>query len=256
MTDFSNPLFRQLFFEVYDHLPRGGPGDTASTLKAFRQLTLPPQPFIVDVACGPGMQTIDLANASQAHILAFDNHKTYVANLQVKIKQAGLTDRVQVEYGDLFKMNFAEKSVDLFWCEGALYFLGFEKALRNWQPFLKPGGYLVATEAVWLKPDPPQEVKQNWADEYPAMTDIATCLTIIDQAGYRLINHFTLPESAWWEHFYAPMEARLIQLRGQYRHHPEALDILAQLEVEVRLYEKYSDWFGYEFFICQQPHQG
>jgi methylase of polypeptide subunit release factors len=51
-----------IFFELHQNLPREGPGDAASTLKAFRLMkNLPAQPRILDVGCGPGMQTIELA---------------------------------------------------------------------------------------------------------------------------------------------------------------------------------------------------
>jgi ubiquinone/menaquinone biosynthesis C-methylase UbiE len=50
-----------IFFEIHKDLPREGPGDNESTRKAFSMLVdLPAEPDILDIACGPGMQTIEL----------------------------------------------------------------------------------------------------------------------------------------------------------------------------------------------------
>jgi tRNA G46 methylase TrmB len=52
----------KIFFEVHNDLPREGPGDNKSTRKAY--LTLPvilEKPRVLDIGCGPGMQTVELA---------------------------------------------------------------------------------------------------------------------------------------------------------------------------------------------------
>ncbi len=55
----------QYFIELYCSLPRGGPGDNVSTRRAFEMLEhLPDEPRILDLGCGPGMQTLELARLS------------------------------------------------------------------------------------------------------------------------------------------------------------------------------------------------
>ncbi len=71
-----------IFFELHKDLPREGPGDEASTLKAFAMMEgLPSNPRILDVGCGPGMQTIDLARHTGASILAVDTHQPFLDEL-------------------------------------------------------------------------------------------------------------------------------------------------------------------------------
>jgi len=51
-----------LFWEIHSGLPQEGPGDDNSTLKALALIPdLPSNPSILDIACGPGRQTIALA---------------------------------------------------------------------------------------------------------------------------------------------------------------------------------------------------
>ena len=46
------------YFEIHKDLPREGPGDNASTRKALEMMTsLPERPALLDVGCGPGVQT-------------------------------------------------------------------------------------------------------------------------------------------------------------------------------------------------------
>jgi len=50
----------EYFYELFCSLSRGGPGDNQSTRKAFGYLNnLPSEPRILDIGCGPGMQTLE-----------------------------------------------------------------------------------------------------------------------------------------------------------------------------------------------------
>jgi len=61
------------FVELYSSLPRGGPGDNASTRKAFQMMEhLPCDARILDLGCGPGMQTLELLRLSPGVVVAFD----------------------------------------------------------------------------------------------------------------------------------------------------------------------------------------
>ena len=51
-----------IFYEIFEGLPRQGPGDNASTQQALAMLAdLPARPTILDIGCGAGMQTLELA---------------------------------------------------------------------------------------------------------------------------------------------------------------------------------------------------
>ena len=52
----------EYFFELFGDLPRQGPGCGEATLRALELLKdLPPQPKVLDIGCGSGMQTLILA---------------------------------------------------------------------------------------------------------------------------------------------------------------------------------------------------
>jgi ubiquinone/menaquinone biosynthesis C-methylase UbiE len=73
--------------EIHRGLPRQGPGDAASTTRAFAMLALKTdKPRILDVGCGPGAQTIDLARLSNGAITALDSGQTFLDELEARIK--------------------------------------------------------------------------------------------------------------------------------------------------------------------------
>ena len=83
-----------VFFEVHRDLPREGPGDNESTKKAYLMLNdLPEKPRILDVGCGPGMQTITLAKLSKGRIDAVDNHQPFLEQLKKKAAEEGASEK-------------------------------------------------------------------------------------------------------------------------------------------------------------------
>lgn len=64
-------------------------------------------------------------------------------------------------------------------------------------------------------------------------------LEAIRRQGYRLLEHFTLPQSAWWESYYHPMQVRIADLRFKYRSDLQAQAHLDEEEVEIEIYRKY-----------------
>src|SRR5512140_1883138 len=84
-----------IFFEVHAGLPREAPGDEASTARALGMMQgLPAVPSILDIACGPGAQTIALTKHSAARITAIDVHQPFLDELQRRTEQAGVAGRV------------------------------------------------------------------------------------------------------------------------------------------------------------------
>ena len=247
--------FWEVFFEVFEHLPRQGPGNRDSAVRALGLCReLPPAPAIVDLGCGVGGQTLQLAElVASGSIVAVDCHAPSVERLRTAVMGRGLQHRVDAVVGDMARPELPEGSFDLVWSEGALYIVGLRHALRVCRDLLRPGGYLAFTDAVWRKEDPPPEVRASFDFDYPAMGSLDDDLAAIRANGFELVGHFTLPDEAWWDEFYAPMEARIATLRGKYASDVEALAILDQLAGEPEMYRRHSAYFAYEFFVARRP---
>ncbi len=241
-----------IFFEIHRDLPREGPGRNKYTQKAFRMLPKMEKPRILDIGCGPGGPTMELARLSQGEIIGLDIHQPFLDKLQSKIEEAGLSDRVQAVKGSMVEMNFPEQSFDILWAEGSIFIIGFERGLKEWRRFLKPKGYLVVHEMTWLKTGPPQEISDYWKKVYPGIKTIPENLALIPGCGYRPIGHFPLAEDAWWDEYYHPLERRIQSLRKKYASDSKALAILDNEQLEIDLFRKYSQWYGSVFYVMQK----
>lgn len=242
----------EVFLDVQSGLPRQGPGNDDSTLQALSFCNhLPDNPVVLDVGCGPGMQTLALARALNGKIVAVDIHKEYLDELETRAEAEGFAERLEVVLGDMQALSFREHYFDLVWSEGAAYIMGFENALRSWKKLLKPQGYIAISELVWLCVDPPDEVAEFFGSEYPVMTDIEANLTTLRSCGYESVGHFTLPDVAWWDDYYTPLQAKLPSLLQKYSDDTVALEVIEMARREIALRQRYSNEYGYEFFVAR-----
>src|SRR5689334_394587 len=88
---------RAVFWEIHHGMPRQGPGNRQSTARALAMCAeLPAEPRILDVGCGPGIQTIELAERTDGDIVAVDLHQPYLEELEARAQQARVSNRIQL----------------------------------------------------------------------------------------------------------------------------------------------------------------
>ena len=243
----------EIFFEVHSDLPREGPGGPASTQKAYSLIrNLPLKPLILDMGCGPGAQTVELAELSSGEIHAIDNHAPFLDQLRRTAANRGLSAAIVPTLADMTQLKFKNESFDVIWAEGSIFIMGVANALKQWRPLLKPGGTIAFTEVSWIRTGVPEELNQFWQEAYPAITTIAENIQKIKELGYQLTGHFILPESDWWDGYYNPMMEKLPALLQKYKADNEALEVLEMTEKEFEMYQRYSGYYGYVFYIAER----
>ncbi|HYJ30588.1 MAG TPA: class I SAM-dependent methyltransferase [Allosphingosinicella sp.] len=249
--DFADPIQRATFFALHSGLPREGPGDRTSTERALGLVPrLPQAPEVLDVGCGPGGQTIDLAELlPDARIAALDNHAPFLRELERRALARGVAERIRAVEGDMALLPFEPGSFDLVWCEGAAYVIGLETALATWKPLLREGGAIALTEPVWLTDRPPERAAAFWA-AYPAMRDRAGVRAVARDCGYRIAGEFVLPEEAWWTDYYGPIEARLTDMERS-PGDPAAAIVLEEAREEIECYRRHPDCYSYLFIVLE-----
>ena len=240
------------FLQIYGTLPRAGPGSNELTRRAFEMMSdVPESPRILDVGCGPGMQTVELLRITQGSVVALDLIPEMITRVRARAESAGVSDRLETLEQDMKEMEFPESSFDVVWSEGAIYFLGFEAGLRKVKNFVKPGGYVAVSEAVWLKPNPPPEVIEFWK-EYPEIDTVAAKLELIERIGYEIVGHFIFPATTWTEQYYNPMEERIAEKTAEWSGILEAKAILKEARNEISTFRRHSDYFSYAFFVMRK----
>ena len=153
-----------LIIDLHKGTLRQGPGSEKETLKAFELTGLPfdKELSVADIGCGTGASITALATVTQAQFVGIDLFPSFLNALEQNAQNLKLGDRIQTLQKSMEDLSFEENSLDLIWSEGAIYNMGFEKGIREWRTFVKPGGYLAVSEITWITPTRPQEIEDYW----------------------------------------------------------------------------------------------
>jgi ubiquinone/menaquinone biosynthesis C-methylase UbiE len=187
------------------------------TKKAFQVLPKLNNPKILDIGCGSGISTLELARLSHGEILGIDVDQPALDKFARKIKEAGLTDRVQAINCSLFDMDFTDESFDIILSEGSIYAIGFERGLREWRRFLKPGGFMV--------------IHDEQGNVTEKLEQISSC-------GYELLDYFILSKETWWTEYFTPLEKLIVESRTRYSDDSKILEEIQQAQRELDMFNK------------------
>ncbi|MFO7686770.1 MAG: class I SAM-dependent methyltransferase [Desulfobacterales bacterium] len=200
------------------------------TRHAYALLPAMGQPLFLDIGCGSGQATIELARLSGSSVVGIDTDATALSELRRRIEVDRLGQRIEIVNASLFDVSFADESFDLLWEEGVLHLLDSTRSLPVCRRLLKPGGFLVMHETVvWF-----ESIRANLSAD-----------------GFGIVNEYLLPKRCWWTDYYAPLEDRIRLLREE-RGREIASEKLAQYEREIAMVKANPDRFDCGFFILQK----
>ncbi len=247
------------FYQLFEQLPRQGPGDAHHTRKAIDSARphLPSAPTILDIGCGSGAQTLTVAATLGGTITALDNHPPFLEQLRQQARAEQLEAHIFPCLGDLQQLPFPPASFDLIWSEGAIYLMGLTAGLRHWGTRLKSNGILVISDNLWLHRSPHPEVRAFWQEESPEMLDLSATQARIQRLGYTVLDHFTLPIPVWEESYYRPLEQGIAAMRQQYPASDPILEqTLATLEQEMRIFRLADGAYSYQYWVLTKGASG
>lgn len=242
-----------LICNYFKALKRQGPGSPEVTQKAVSFINeLSDKTRIADIGCGTGGQTMALANYTKGQITGIDLFPDFIELFNKNAIEAHCEDRVKGIVGSMDALPFQEEELDLIWSEGAIYNIGFERGMNEWNKFLKKNGFIAVTEASWFTQERPSEIEDFWMANYPEIDTIPRKIMQMEKAGYIPTAHFILPENCWTEHFYAPQFPVQEAFLKEYAGNDAAADLITGQRYEESLYNKYKEYYGYVFYIGQK----
>ena len=201
------------------------------TRKAYKFIPKIKNPNILDIGCGTGVPTIELAKLSGGHIIGLDIDETSLNLLRRKIKDLGLANQVSVINDSIISMDFPENSFNIIWSEGSVFVMGFEKSINQWSRFLKPNGFLVIHDEI---------------------TDKTKKIESLKKHGYLLITQFELSESLWWRIYYEPLKRLIQKFLSKYPNDSELKNELKKDKIEIEKCKSKSVVFSSFFVIIKK----
>ena len=118
------------------------------TRQAFQILPRIKEPHILDVGCGSGNPTIELAKISDGIITGIDINQNMLDKLNDKIQKEGFSNHVFTKKCSLFDIDFPNETFDIIWAEGSIHIVGFEKALKELRHLLRQNGFFVVHDDI------------------------------------------------------------------------------------------------------------
>ena len=201
------------------------------TRQAFQLIPIMKDPHILDVGCGSGIPTIELAKMSKGRIIGIDTDQHLLDILAKRIKEEGLLKQVEIKKCSLFDIDFPEETFDIIWAEGSIWIIGFRKGLQVWNPLLKPKGFLVVHDSI-----------RTFSNELNGSSKL----------GYKLVNHFELPEDAWLKQYCEPLEIIIKEQSEKAKDNITLKSLLDEYQNEVNIIRKNPKDNMSAFYIFQK----
>ncbi|NJK63789.1 MAG: methyltransferase domain-containing protein [Synechococcaceae cyanobacterium SM2_3_1] len=159
---------------------------------------------ILDVGCGIGGSTLELAQRYQATVTGISLSPWQVKRAQARAKAQGLQDQTHFQVADALTMPFPDQQFDLVWSlESGEHMPDKTQFLQECLRVLKPGGRLIL--ATWChRPEPRSAVDQRHLqriyDVYclPYVISLPEYIQIVEKLGLMDLK------SADWSTYVAP----------------------------------------------------
>ena len=244
----------EYIIDLHKSSNRQGPGSEEETLRALSLINLSQnRPLkVADIGCGSGAQTITLARNANAHITAVDLFPEFLDKLNKISEELGLSNRITTLEKSMDQLSFDSEEFDIIWSEGAIYIIGFENGIKKWKPFLKPGGYMAISEITWIHPQRPEEVETFWNREYPEISTAQRKIEILEEHGFVLEGYFNLSKESWITNYYSPLALKLEPFLQKHNYTSLAKKVAGETGAEIELYQKYSEFYTYGFYIARK----
>ena len=201
------------------------------TRRAYSILPRMTRPDILDIGCGSGIPTLELARLSGGFIVGTDIDQTVLNRMNLYAKEADLSDSVSAVCASMTSLCFAGGSFDVVWSEGAIDNVGFQNGLIKWRDLLVPNGFMVVHDTL--------KDSDQKSDAVPG-------------CGYLLLSRFELTPADWWREYFGPLQKILNSANGHLLEKKWGALEIESIRQEIVHFDRYDTRYGSVYFVLQK----
>ncbi len=185
---------------------------------------------ILDVGCGSGTVSIELAKLMNGEIASIDIDEAALDKFRSKLTRLELSNRITISNRSIYNTEFQPGIFEIVWEEGVIHLLNIKNALKEIQRILRINGFFVSLETKeWFKSN----------------------LELFFNHGFVIIEKMELPEQYWLKEYYLPLESKIEELKLIYKN-SEELNKLKPFEDEIKMVKKNPKKFDCVYYIFKK----
>lgn len=125
------------------------PGGHRSTEELFSLANLTARDRVLDVGCGVGATGIEIVQRFGSEVTLSDKSKLMLSESRRNVEAAGVSDRIDVDWGDIVDLPYPDDTFDVAIVEAVTMFVDRDRAIREIVRVTKPGGRILDHEFCW-----------------------------------------------------------------------------------------------------------
>lgn len=237
-------LFMRLTYDdIFKHSDRLNPISSKTLLLAGKVAELGSGKSVIDLGSGKGFPSLLWASVFGVRIQGFDLNREYVEYANSHARLLNLEHLARYSCRDVRQLKLSRRfdavaSLGI----GITEVYGSAKtALKNFRSMLKPGGFLMLCEPVWLVKPVPKEVQEALATSEESLCIKAELERLLENFSFEVQESFVSTKEDW-EYYVRPVYVAMSELvKGQPELSSESQVVVNGFQAEYSAAGKYWD---------------
>jgi len=190
---------QDLWNDAFKHTDRLNPISTQTLLLAGKVAEFGPKKVLLDVGSGKGFSSLLWSSTFGIQVIGFDFNREFVRHANAQAELFHLSHRVKFECRDVRELK-PRRKYDVLACLGiglAEVYGSIMTPLETFKQMLKPNGFLVLAEPVWLLQPVPKRVQSDLGLSEERLCTEAQMNRMLESCSYELIRFFVSTKEDW-----------------------------------------------------------
>ncbi|MBD3314786.1 MAG: methyltransferase domain-containing protein [Chitinivibrionales bacterium] len=205
------------------------------TIAAGRFAGINPAARVLDMGCGYGESSCNIASEFRARVTSVDISEENIEFAREYAVRKAVSHLITFHIGDIMETNLGGEPFDLILAEGGIFsFIGRRRGLALSRSRLAPRGWLAFSDLIFIADKAPGEVLTIFEDDRFHYETEGSYRQLIKEAGFSLEFTCLVPPSGW-DNYYAHMARRLEDQKGFFADRKIKLAFHKEIDVFYRL---------------------